>query len=437
MPAVYEIRLSANCPSLPGRLIGRLVWDDAARIRARSMAFQYDAAWLRTGFALGADLPLKPEVQYLPDAFGAPGRRRQFYERSSLFGFLADTAPGFWWSDWAQAARINRLDHPLMESLPGPGQLWASMGSNLKRFSALTLPAVPSYQTESGIDYFEKKRFASLVDSLQRLREAPDSLRKSDLLALVPVLSDLGGVSVKALVTGKLSPSGALTDWVLRPADLASGLNSARWQAIGMKLASLCGLSTVEGGFIENTFGGAYVEKRFDRDAQGRPLFCLSAATLAARRKRPGQPAVLPGWADAADILNRSGASPLLDLKELFRRLLFDTLVMNRHDALSDLWFYRTDAGWKLAPLAGVRLLPPEQRARLLSTPILRNDTAADPELALEASRYFGVSVKDAKEMLLDMQRTVSDWRKVAADFKAGRQELEAAAGTFWSECQS
>ncbi len=434
MPAVYEIRLSANSPCLPGRLIGRLVWDDAARIRARAMAFQYDAAWLRGGFALGADLPLGPAVQYLPDAFGATGRRRLLYERSSLFGFLADSAPGLWWSDWTQAARINRLDHPFTESLPGPGQLWASLGSNLTRFSALTLPAVPPYQTESGIDYFEKKRFASLVDSLQRLRDAPDSLKKSDLLALVPVLSDLGGASVKALVTSKLTPSGAHTDWVLRPADLASGLNSARWQAIGMKLAALCGLSTVKNNFIENTFGGAYVEKRFDRDDKGRPLVCLSAATLVARRKRPGQPAVPPSWADAADILNRSGASPLADLKELFRRLLFNTLVMNRHDALSDLWFYRTDAGWKLAPLTGVRLLPPEQRARLLSTPILRNDTAADPELALEASRYFGLSVKDAKDLLLDMQRTLSDWRKVAADFKAGRQELEAAAGTFWLE---
>jgi len=434
MPAVHEIRLAATSPSLPGRLIGRLVWDDAARIRARSMAFQYDAGWLRAGFALGADLPLKPEVQYLPDAFGAPGRRRTLYERSSLFGFVADTAPGLWWSDWAQAARINRQDHPFSESLPGPEQLWASMGSNLARFSALTIPAVPSYQTESKKDYFEKKRFASLVNSLQRLRDAPDTLAKPDLLSLAPVVSDLGGSSVKALVTGKLTASGTPADWVLRPADLSTGINSARWQAFGMKLAALCGISTVENAFLENTFGGAYLERRFDRDDKGRPLFCLSAATLVARRKRLGLPAVPPGWADAADILNRSGATPVADLQKLFHHLLFATLTMNRHDALSDLWFYRTDAGWKLAPFTGVRLLPPEQRTRLLSTPVLRNDTAADPELALEASRYFGVSLKDAKEMRLAMQKTVSSWRKVAAEFKAGRQELEAVAGMFWAE---
>lgn len=434
MPAVHEIRLAAAAPSLPGRLIGRLVWDDAARIRARSMAFQYDAVWLCTGFALGADLPLKPEVQYLPDAFGAPGRRRALYERASLFGFVADTAPGLWWSDWAQAARINRLDHPFSDSLPGLGQLWASMGSNLKRFSALSIPAVPSYETESKTDYFEKKRFAALVNSLQRLRDAPDTLAKPDLLSLAPVVSDLGGASVKALVTGKLTASGAPTDWVLRPADLSSGVNSARWQAIGMKLATLCGISTVENAFLENTFGGAYLEQRFDRDDKGRPLFSLSAATLVARRKRPGLPTVPAGWADVADILNRSGAAPVEDLLELFRRLLFDTLTMNRHDALSDLWFYRTDAGWKLAPFTGVRLLPPEQRTRLLSTPVLHNDTAADPELALEAARYFGVSLKEAKAMRLAMQKTVSGWRKVAAEFKAGRQELEAVAGTFWAE---
>ncbi len=434
MPAVHEIRLAAASPCLPGRLIGRLVWDDAARIRSRSMAFQYDAAWLRTGFSIGAELPLKPEVLYLPDDFGAPGRRRALYERPFLFGFVADTAPGLWWSDWVQAARINRLDHPLAESQPAPGRLWASMGSNLTRFSALSMPAASSCQTESNADYLEKKRFAALVNSLQRLRDAPDTLGKTDLLSLVPAISDLGGASVKALVTGKPAASGALEDWVLRPAELSTGINSARWQAIGMKLASLCGISTIENTFLENTFGGAYLEKRLDRDAQRRPLFCLSAATLVARRKRPGLPAMPPGWADAADILNRSGATPAADLKELFRRLLFDTLTMNRHDALSDLWFYRTDAGWKLSPFTGVRLLPPEQRTRLLSTPILRNDTAADPELALEAARYFGVSLKEAKELRLAMQKTVAQWRKAAAEFKAGRQEIEAVAGTFWAE---
>ena len=433
MPAVYEVRLASTTPCLPGRLVGRLVWDDAARIRARSMAFQYDADWLRTGFALGADLPLTSAVHYLPEAFGSYGRRRDLYERSTLFGFVADVAPGLWWTDWAQAARINRLDHPFAESLLTPGKLWSSMGSNWNRFSALTIPLVPSYKTESKTDYFEKKRFASLVNSLQRLRDAPDSLGKTDLLSLEPLLSNLGGTSLKALVSGKLTASGALTDWVLRPANHASGVNSARWQAIGMKLATLCGVSTIENIFIDNTYGGAYMEKRFDRDDQGRPLFCLSAATLVGRLKRPGLPATPPCWAHIADILNRSGASPAADLAELFRRLLFNTLTMNQHDALSDIWFYRTNAGWKLAPLTGVRLLPSQQRTRLLSTPILRNDTAADPELALEAARYFGVALKDAKNLCLGMQKTVSAWHKVATEFAAGRQEIELMTGTFWT----
>lgn len=433
MAKVFEIRLSDRSSVLPGRLIGRLVWDASARIKSRAMAFQYDEAWLRIGFSLGSDLPLKAGIQYLPTLLGQAGRNPAIYDRRFLFGFVADSAPGLWWSDWLQAARINRLEDEDIESLSVPDELWTSVGSNLSRFSALSFPQAPSKETKSTCNYFEKKTFAELINALQRLRDAPDSLSKTHLRLIKPLLSDLGGRSVKASVPEAMT-SGVVSDWVLRPADLSSGVNSARWQAIGMALARLCSISTVESKFIESTFGGGYLEKRFDRDSEGRPLFCLSASTLVMKRQRPGQSPILPGYADIADILNRSGAHPADDLRELFRRLLFNTLTGNRHDVLSDFWFARESTGWKLVPFHGVRLLPPELRVRLLNTPIFQNDTSADPDLAVSVSRYFGVTLKDAKDMKLAMQKVLADWRTVAAEFKATKAEITVMVGTFWSE---
>ena len=430
MAKVLEIRLSHQSTVLPGRLIGRLVWDTAARVKSRTMAFQYDPAWLRVGFSIGSDLPLKDGVQYLSAPYGNPGRSTDLYDRRFLFGFVADTAPGLWWTDWLQSARINRVEMPHTECLSSPDELWTSLGSNLRRFSALSLSLVHSEQTKSEIDYFEKKTFADVVNALQRLRDAPDTLTKSQLRLLEPLLSDLGGRSVKALIS-EASTSGLFSDWVLRPSELMSGVNSARWQAIGMVLARRCGISTVENKYIESTSGGGYLEKRFDRDERGRSLFCLSAATLVMNRQRPGVAAVPSGYADIADILNRSGASPTDDLRELFRRLLFNTLTGNRHDELTDFWFARETYGWRLVPFHGVRLLPPEQRVRLLNTPIVANDTSADSDLAVSISRYFGVSTKDAKAMTLSMQKVISDWRTVAAEFKATKAEITAMAGSF------
>ena len=430
MAKVFEIRLSQQSTVLPGRLIGRLVWDTAARVKSRTMAFQYDSAWLRVGFSIGSDLPLKDGVQYLSAPYGNPGRSIDLYDRRFLFGFVADTAPGLWWTDWLQSARINRVEMPHTECLSSPDELWTSLGSNLRRFSALSLSLVHSEQTKSEIDYFEKKTFADVVNALQRLRDAPDTLTKSQLRLLEPLLSDLGGRSVKALIS-EASTSGLFSDWVLRPSELMSGVNSARWQAIGMVLASRCGISTVENKYIESTSGGGYLEKRFDRDERGRSLFCLSAATLLMNRQRPGIAAVPSGYADIADILNCSGASPTDDLRELFRRLLFNTLTGNRHDELTDFWFARETYGWRLVPFHGVRLLPPEQRVRLLNTPIVANDTSADPDLAVSMSRYFGVSSKDAKAMTLSMQKVIADWRTVAAEFKATKAEITAMAGSF------
>lgn len=430
MAKVLEIRLSHQSTVLPGRLIGRLVWDTAARVKSRTMAFQYDPAWLRVGFSIGSDLPLKDGVQYLSAPYGNPGRSTDLYDRRFLFGFVADTAPGLWWTDWLQSARINRVEMPHTECLSSPDELWTSLGSNLRRFSALSLSLVHSEQTKSEIDYFEKKTFADVVNALQRLRDAPDTLTKSQLRLLEPLLSDLGGRSVKALIS-EASTSGLFSDWVLRPSELTSGVNSARWQAIGMALASRCGISTVENKYIESTSGGGYLEKRFDRDERGRSLFCLSAATLVMNRQRPGIAAVPSGYADIADILNCSGASPTDDLRELFRRLLFNTLTGNRHDELTDFWFARETYGWRLVPFHGVRLLPPVQRVRLLNTPIVANDTSADSDLAVSISRYFGVSSKDAKTMKLLMQKVIADWRTVAAEFKATKAEITAMAGSF------
>lgn len=430
MAKVLEIRLSHQSTVLPGRLIGRLVWDTAARVKSRTMAFQYDPAWLRVGFSIGSDLPLKDGVQYLSAPYGNPGRSTDLYDRRFLFGFVADTAPGLWWTDWLQSARINRVEMPHTECLSSPDELWTSLGSNLRRFSALSLSLVHSEQTKSEIDYFEKKTFADVVNALQRLRDAPGTLTKSQLRLLEPLLSDLGGRSVKALIS-EASTSGLFSDWVLRPSELTSGVNSARWQAIGMVLASRCGISTVENKYIESTSGGGYLEKRFDRDERGRSLFCLSAATLVMNRQRPGIAAVPSGYADIADILNCSGASPTDDLRELFRRLLFNTLTGNRHDELTDFWFARETYGWRLVPFHGVRLLPPVQRVRLLNTPIVANDTSADSDLAVSISRYFGVSSKDAKTMKLLMQKVIADWRTVAAEFKATKAEITAMAGSF------
>ena len=156
-----------------------------------------------------------------------------------------------------------------------------------------------------------------------------------------------------------------------------------------------------------------------------------ASPTLVMKRQRPGVAAVPSGYADIADILNRSGASPTDDLRELFRRLLFNTLTGNRHDELTDFWFARETYGWRLVPFHGVRLLPPEQRVRLLNTPIVANDTSADPDLAVSMSRYFGVSTKDAKAMTLSMQKVIADWRSVATEFKASKAEISAMEGNF------
>ena len=429
MPTPFDIFLSDDTP-WSGRLVGRLVWDDAAQISARRMAFQYDSDWCRTGFALGADLPLTDKIQYLPQVFGKASQGIAPYSRQQSFGFVSDWAPGAWLADLLHAARLNRLDWVPSQSLCTPSRLWAGSGNEKDRFSSFKLPITHSFQTKHDIDYFEKKRFGQLVNALQRLQTRPETLNKAQLEDLRNTVVNLGGQSVKALVVGRLDGDQEAA-WVVRASPMRVDFNVARWQAIGMGLAQWCGLSIIKNAFLDSTLGGAYLEKRFDRTDQGRSLLCVSAATLIKTTLMPGRPPRAATYADIADVLNREGASPKKDLAELFSRLLFNTLTGNRHDHLSDFWFYRSALGWRLAPFNGVSIQPPDQKIRLMNTPIIGNDNSADPELSLSVSRYFGLSLSEAKEKKLAMQQALMNWNKLAKSMKATKSEIDLAAGSF------
>lgn len=413
-----EIWLAGETP----RRIGSLLWN-ANSERITTAAFRYDAAWLKCGFSLGSDLPLTDKtfsVNLTPGPAGGD---------NPPFLFIRDLHPGSWIRDLTAAAHLNGLKLPQSASALTEDHLWAFSGHENDRFSGLRLPLTGSIQRNFTGDPFEKKTLQKILTLLDDLKHDARRFKTPDLQLALDLCTDIGGNSPKALIKAAGKTNGG---WVMRPADTSEGFNTARWHAVTMELARQCGLKTLAFQYLPGPLNGAYLEERFDRSHNGTPLMALSAATLVTPRVniRTGKP-VLPTYLDIADILNRDGADTKTDLRELFARLLFNTLTGNGRDKLTDFFFIRAPYGWRLAPLSAPLVKPAFMSVRLLQTPIRGTDPVADPETAVSVARYFGVPTGDAKELRLTFQKILSSWSHTARGLGATNAELELMERSF------
>lgn len=427
MPQVVPIAWLKKDQTVP---IGQLVLSDDSG-QGASMAFRYDKEWLSSGFPLGSDLPLSPTILYpLTDSMETDP---VLAARSDVFGFFADHAPGKWVEKLIRQAHLNDLKIDFLEGAPASTEIWTRSGHVFGRFSALSLPLTHGFHTKFLPPVLEIEGFGKNSKSVKNLGlamqalNAGASIRGKELVEmLLSSAMELGGTNPKCVV--RLGKSD--DEWVVRYASAREPVNSALWMAVTRELAQACGIKVVEGKLIAPRL---YAERRFDRAEDGSPLLCLSAATLVRRqmtRERILHPTPKT-YLDIADILNRCGADPTADLRALFARLLFNTLTGNNRDRLDQFWFTPTEMGWKLLPMYAPCAQLPFLSARFLSTPLKPGANVADPETAIVLSRYFGVSIKDAKAMRLEFMQVLSEWRRIAETAGADLLEIRQMQGAF------
>ena len=386
--------------------VGQIARDEGGKNSASpTLAFRYDPTWLKIGFALGDDLPLRAQI-LTPENKGAVTNR--FPE--PIFGFLRDHLPGTWLlrsSDSANATR-NALDF-LLERPPA------------LRFSSLFCGTeAPS---EAPTPILTKVLMGKLTRATESYFRDPSRLSEEEIDLIQSLGDTFGGTKIKFRVRTEKNPE---TEYVLRPRNPASQVDEPLWAAVTMTLAKKAGLKALSGRFIPSL---GYLEERFDR-AGGNPLFCLSAATLA----KGGDNAASVTWLDIADILNREGSKPKEDLRELFSRLVFDMVVLNSRDIPENIWFYRHEGGWRLCPISYALSTPSSLPFRTLQTAVVGKNTLADTNTALSVARYFNLSARQAKEIILTTLRVTRDWESTARFYGALRSDCTLMQSAFAAE---
>ena len=148
--------------------------------------------------------------------------------------------------------------------------------------------------------------------------------------------------------------------------------------------------------------------QRFDRDEGGRRR-CFTSAMAVLGRADSDEASYL----DLAEFVSRQGVPGAIeeDLRELFRRVLFNVAVANRDDHLRNHGFIRQAQGWRLSP--AYDLNPSTKKDGHV---LARDDATTEPDLdtVMDTAALYRVSSDQARDDLARLRQALSTWQDKA-----------------------
>jgi serine/threonine-protein kinase HipA len=362
-------------------------------------SFEYDEAWLQSGFYFMLD----------PDLHLYSGRYFPTNEKQN-FGLFLDSCPDRWGRvlmdrrEAIQAKKEDRSPRRLIES------------DYLLGVFDEHRPGAIRFKTEAAGEF--------LNNSLQMTTPPWTSLRELEYACrlmeeehatpadfdtwfnmLVAPASSLGGARPKASV---LDPEGQL--WIAKFPSTGDVNNIGGWEFVVHQLAKKAGLNVADGVAKKlSNKHHTYISKRFDR-VNGKRLHFASALTMLGYVDGDGHDTGV-SYLEIAEFLMKHGSQTDSDLEELWRRIVFSTCVKNTDDHLRNHGFLLMPDGWRLSPAYDINA---NAFGEGLSLNISEQDNSLSIELAMSVAEYFRVKKTSADKIVAKVQKAVGSWRKEA-----------------------
>lgn len=392
-------------PYLVGRLWAR------TRKNKEGATFEYDARWLehRERFSL------EPALKLGPGPFHTPAD-------TPMFGAIGDSAPDRWGR--ALMRRMERRRAEREKQTPRTLQEidYLLLVDDEARQGALRFAEIEGgpFLREGGA-----KRTPPLLELPALLsaaeRVADDKDTEEDLRLLLAPGSSLGGARPKASVRDKDGHL-AIAKFPRRDDDY----NTVVWEAIALTLAHKAGIPVPDARIETVGDKPVLVLRRFDRRDGRRIPFLSSMSMLDARDDQTRS------YMEIADALRRHGAAAKDDIRELWRRIVFNVLISNTDDHLRNHGFlYQGPAGWRLSQAYDLNPVPVDIKPRILTTAINEDDNTASLDVAMSVAPYFELDDARARAGAGAVARAVATWRDEATRHGLTKEECARMASAF------
>jgi serine/threonine-protein kinase HipA len=381
-------------PYVP-RYVGQLRLVEAGK----GVSLQYGSEWLANGFPLSEDLILA-DIEHLPRWKGM------------AVGAVDDARP----DRWGERV-IQYLDKParlsLMEYLYYAGD---------DRFGALGV-------STSDDTYIPRTK--SPLPRLEQAQELSEVVHKVSSKAPVTSLErqmlnaggSFGGAKPKALMD-----IGGV-QWVIKFFD-NEPIDVPLIEHASMTLAKTVDITVAETQVVPLIGENAIAVRRYDRDG-ARRIHCISAGTALRAQALAGQEPEL-GYPSLAQLLRRAGVTDgdqnLHDMRELFRRMIFNILIDNTDDheknhALQVVAPTR-QGRFRLAPAYDVLSTNSGQGYQEFIVGVDQRDSTLSN--AMSQCELFGYTRVQAAAQVARVVEVVDGWREHFASCGVTRPDLES-----------
>jgi len=201
-----------------------------------------------------------------------------------------------------------------------------------------------------------------------------------------------------------------------------------RGEVLALKLAARAGLDAAQARIVTLDEVPLAVIRRFDRDATDRRIPYQSAASLLQAARDEDR-----SYTELADAIRTHGHAPTQDLRQLWRRLVFNLLITNVDDHLRNHGFLHVARGlWRLAPAFDINPFPDKDRES--KTWLSEKDgPITDLRMLLARAAGFALSAEQALGVVAEVHAAVSNWRALASGPQVGLKtaELDDFASAF------
>jgi serine/threonine-protein kinase HipA len=198
-----------------------------------------------------------------------------------------------------------------------------------------------------------------------------------------------------------------------------------RWEATALSLAKAAAIRVPELRLEAVAAKPVLLLERFDRQGQARIPFMSAMTALSADDNQTRS------YLEIVDALRREGSAVTPDLRELWRRLVFNVLVSNTDDHLRNHGFLHDGVGWRLAPAYDLNPMPTDVRPRVHALALDEADTTASMETAFDVAPRFGIAAADARVIAREVGAAVRTWRAVGRRFGLKTKELQRMESAF------
>jgi serine/threonine-protein kinase HipA len=359
----------------------------------QGVSLRYVDSWLHLGFPLSEDLPLIDE-EFQPA------------EKGAAAGAVDDARPDRW------GERVIRyIDKPprlsLLEYLYFAGD---------DRFGALGVSTSPREYAPRRLGPLPTLKDADelheLIRKVQNNEPVPPEQR-----SLISPGATMGGARPKGLIDI------AGDQWVIKFSD-GDPADTPLIEHAAMTLAQKAGIRTAQTMPVRLTHGHAVAIKRFDRSGGSRRHSLSACVALRAAGERFG-------YAELAQLLRRRGVTDgdayVAQMREIFRRMVFNILIDNTDDHEKNHALLVTDAQqYELSPAFDV--LPSGQALGFQQMRVGDQEADSTVANALSLSQLYGLAKDEAVKEAVAVARAVDGWKQHFAACGVTRADIDLYA---------